>query len=187
MATKIESQIHSADRGFGDPGRKQLRSDSASVIVPALVQCPSSEFVANLNASHFRLSDNGIEQKVFVEPALNQPLAIVVLVQNGGAASSQLPNYGKLDSILESVLGSSARAIALVTFDSRPKEIWDFPPKVDGLYYSLTHQEGGDHGAAILDAVQWRDGSSPTATCEPSSHHLGTQPVAGRRKHRPRR
>jgi VWFA-related protein len=131
-----------------------IRSASALVIVPTLVESTSGELVANLDASHFRLSDNGTEQKVSVEPALNQPLAIVVLVQNGGAASSQLQNYGKLDTILESVLGSSTRMVALVTFDSRPKEIWAFPPRVDGLYYSLTHQEGGDHGAAILDAVK---------------------------------
>jgi hypothetical protein len=97
--------------------------------------------------------DNGIELKVFVEQTLNQPLAVVVLMQNGGSASGQLQNYRKLDTILESVLGSSARTVALVTFDSRPKEIWDFPPRVDGLNYSMTHQESGDHGAAILDAV----------------------------------
>jgi VWFA-related protein len=141
-----------------DPSKTTIRSASALVIVPALVQSPSGEFVANLDASHFRLLDNGIEQKVSAEPALNQPLAVVVLMQNGGAASSQLQNYGKLDTILESVLGSSTRTVALVTFDSRLKEIWDFPPRVDGLYYSLTHQEGGDHGAAILDAVQCATG-----------------------------
>jgi VWFA-related protein len=135
-----------------------IRSASALVIVPTLVQSTSGEFVANLDAGHFRLLDNGREQKVFVEQTLNQPLAVVVLVQNGGAASSQLQNYGKLDTILESALGSSTRTIALMTFDSRPKEIWDFPPRVDGLYYSLTHQEGGDHGAAILDALQCATG-----------------------------
>jgi VWFA-related protein len=135
-----------------------IRSASALVIVPTLVESASGEFVANLDASHFRLSDNGIEQKVFVEPAPNQPLAIVFLVQNGGAASSQLQNYGKLDTIFESVLGSSTQMVALVTFDSRPKEIWTFPPRVDGLYYSLTHQEGGDRGAAILDAVKCSTG-----------------------------
>ena len=135
-----------------------IRSASSLVIVPTLVQSTTGEFVANLDAGHFRLSDNGTEQKVFVEQTLNQPLAVVVLMQNGGAASSQLQNYRKLDTILESVLGSSARAIALVTFDSRPKEIWAFPPRLDGLYYSLTHQEGGDRGAAILDAVQCATG-----------------------------
>ena len=142
----------------GESSQPTIRSASALVTVPTLVRSISGELVANLDASHFRLSDNGIEQKVSVEQAMNQPLAVVVLVQNGGAASSQLQNYGKLDTILESVLGSSTRMIALVTFDSRPKEIWAFPPRVDGLYYSLTHQEGGDHGAAILDAVKCATG-----------------------------
>jgi VWFA-related protein len=138
----------------GDPSKTTIRSDSALVIVPTLVQSRSGRFVTNLDASHFRLSDNGTEQKVLVEQTLNQPIAVVVLMQNGGSASSQLQNYGKLDSILESALGSSIRAIALVTFDSRPREIWAFPRKSDGLYYSMTHQESGDHGAAILDAVR---------------------------------
>lgn len=141
-----------------EPSKPTIRSASALVIIPTLVQSVSGELVANLDASRFRLWDNGTEQKVFVEQALNQPLAVVVLVQNGGAASGQLQNYGKLDSVLESVLGSSTHMVALMTFDSRPKEIWSFPPRIDGLYYSLTHQEGGDDGAAILDAVKCATG-----------------------------
>jgi VWFA-related protein len=135
-----------------------IRTASVLVIVPTLVESVSGELVANLDAGHFRLSDNGIEQNVSLEKGLNQPLAVVVLVQNGGSASSQLQNYSKLDIVLDSVLGSSTRMVALVTFDSRPKEIWAFPSRVDGLYYSLTHQEGGDNGAAILDAVNCATG-----------------------------
>ena len=135
-----------------------IRSASTLVIVPTLVRSASGELVANLDASHFRLLDNGIEQKVFVEEVGNQPLAVVVLLQTGGAASSELQNYGKLDTLFESALGNSTRTVALVTFDSRPKQIWNFPPRVDGLYYGLTHQEGGDHGAAIIDAVKCATG-----------------------------
>ena len=70
------------------------------------------------------------KQKVLVEQTLNQPLAVVVLMQNGGSASSQLQNYSRLDTIIESVLGSSTRTIARVTCDSRPKELWAFPPEL---------------------------------------------------------
>jgi VWFA-related protein len=135
-----------------------IRSASTLVIVPTLVRAASGELVANLDASYFRLLDNGIEQKVFVEEVGNQPLAVVVLLQTGGGASSQLQNFGKLDTLLESALGNSTRTVALVTFDSRPKQIWNFPPRVDGLHYGLTHQEGGDHGAAIIDAVKCATG-----------------------------
>jgi VWFA-related protein len=130
-----------------------FKSTSTLVIVPTLVRSASGELVRSLDASHFRLTDNGIEQKVFVEQTTNEPVAVVVLMQTGGAASAQLQNYSKLDTVLEYLLGSSIRKIALVTFDSRPEQIWSFPSSVDTLYYFLTHQEGGDSGAAILDAV----------------------------------
>jgi VWFA-related protein len=137
----------------GRASKPTIRSTATLVIVPTLVWSDSGERVSNLDAGDFRLSDNGIEQKVSVEKAEDQPLAIVVLMQTGGAASGHFQNYSKLDSVLEHMLGSSTRKVALVTFDSRPEQIWNFPPRVDALYYFLTHPQGGDHGAAILDAV----------------------------------
>jgi hypothetical protein len=89
---------------------------------------------------------------VSVEQTANEPLAIGVVVQTGGSAFSQLQNYRKLDTMLEPMLGRSTRKVALVTFDSRPEQVWPFPPMVDALYYFLRHTERGDHGAAILDA-----------------------------------
>jgi hypothetical protein len=65
-------------------------STSTLVIVPTLVRSASGELVTDLDASHFRLTDNGIEQKVSVAEAENQRLAVVVLMQTGGAVSSQL-------------------------------------------------------------------------------------------------
>ena len=156
-------------QGINLPKQRSVRFSIGNC--PDIGSILSGEFVANLDASHFRLSDNGIEQKVFVEQALNQPLAVVVLMQNGGAASSQLQKYRKLDTMLESVLGSSTRTVALVTFDSRPKEIWDFPPRVDGIYYSLTHQEGGRPWRSDSRCGEVRNGAAPTATGELSPHH----------------
>jgi VWFA-related protein len=123
------------------------------VIVPTSVQATSGKQVTNLAADHFRLTDNEIEQKISVEWVINQPVAVVVLMQTGGAAYSHLQNYRKLDTFLETTLGGSSRKIALVTFDSRPEQIWNFPANNDALYHALTHPKGGDRGAAIVDAV----------------------------------
>jgi VWFA-related protein len=133
--------------------RPTIRSRSTLVIVPTLVRTASGEQVTNLDADHFRLTDNEVEQKISVEWATNQPVAVVVLMQTGGAAYSHLQDYRKLDTVLESMLRSSSRKIALVTFDSRPEQIWNFPTNNDALYNALTHPTGGDHGAAIVDAV----------------------------------
>jgi len=88
-----------------------------------------------------------------VERADNQPLAVVVLMQTGGAAYSHLQHYRKLDTFLEQLGSSSTRKMALVTFDSRTEQIWNFPARVDALYDALTHPKGGDHGVAIVDAL----------------------------------
>ena len=169
-----------------EPSKPTIRSVSTLVIVPTLVRSAAGDFVTNLDASHFRLSDNGIEQKVFVEQAQNQPLAVVVLMQNGGAASSQLQNYGKLDAMLEAVLGSSTRTVALVTFDSRPKEIWGFPPQSRWPLLQLDASRRWRSWRSNFRCSEVRDGTPPTATGELSPHHPDTQPVAGRRKHHQR-
>jgi VWFA-related protein len=130
-----------------------IQSTSTLVLVPTLVRSASGEHVADLDASYFRLTDNGVEQKISVEPADNRPIAIVVLMQTGGEAFNYLHNYEKLDSEIDAMLLGATRKVALVTFGSRPEQIWNFPPMVDALDYFLTHPKGGDHGAAILDAV----------------------------------
>ena len=130
-----------------------FRSTSTLVIVPTLVRHVSGTFVANLDESDFRLTDNGIEQKIFVEQMENQPLAVAVLMQTGGEASRQLQNYNKLDIMLEQLLANPVSKVALVTFDSRPEQIWSFPSRTDALYYFVTHAKEGDDGAAIMDAV----------------------------------
>jgi len=132
-----------------------VRSSSTLVIVPTLVRSQSGEPIKDLDADHFRLTDNGQEQAIYLEQVENQPVAVVVLIQMGGAASGELGNYGKLDSVIESILGASPSKLALVSFDSHVRQIWAFPPRVDGLDYALTHQEVGDSGAAIRDAIHY--------------------------------
>jgi len=130
-----------------------MRSTSTLVIVPTLVRSQSGEPVKDLDADHFRLTDNGQEQNIYLEQVENQPVAVVVLIQTGGAASGELENYSKLDSVIESILGASPSKLALVSFDSQVRQIWAFPPRVDGLDYALTHLAVGDSGAAIRDAI----------------------------------
>jgi VWFA-related protein len=132
-----------------------VRSTSTLVIVPTLVRSQSGELIKDLDADHFRLTDNGQEQNIYLEQVENQPVALVVLIQTGGAAAGELGNYGKLDSVIESILGASPSKLALVSFDSHVRQIWAFPPRVDGLDYALTHQAVGDSGAAISDAIRY--------------------------------
>jgi len=130
-----------------------IRSTSTLVIVPTLVKSKAGEFVTNLRPSDFTLTDNGVKQKVSVEEVKNQEIAVAVLMQTGGAAPAEFQNYRTFTSILDVTASTSNRKVALVTFDSHVQQIWNFPPKTDGLEYAFAHPSRGDSGAAIMDAV----------------------------------
>jgi VWFA-related protein len=132
-----------------------ITSTSTLVIVPTLVRSASGELIHGLKPSDFRLTDNGIEQKISIEDIERQPLAVVVLMQTGGTAPRQFQNYRNTGTMLSYMMGSSAHRVAAVTFDSRPEDQWDFTANIDDLDDAFTKPEDGDHGAAVVDAVDY--------------------------------
>jgi VWFA-related protein len=136
-----------------EEGSATIRSTSTLVMVPAMVRSPSGDLLTNLSAGDFQLTDNGVEQKVLAQAAQGGPIALVVVVQTGGSAPAQFQNYRTLNALVNFITGNSLNKVALVTFDSHLQEIWSFPPKVDGLKHAFKNPASGDHGAAILDAL----------------------------------
>jgi len=132
-----------------------MRTETRLVIVPTLVRNASNELIQTLHASDFRIFDNGIEQSVSLEDSDRQPLAVVIVMQIGGAAARQFPAYAGLGTMIESIVGGSPHRVALVTFDSEPDSVWDFRPEIDTLHHDLAHPDQGDSGAAIFDAVSY--------------------------------
>jgi VWFA-related protein len=150
------------------------------VIVPALVRSPDGKLVFTLKAGDFRLTDDGIEQKLTLdENAGGEPLALVIVIEVGGAGGREFNRYSTiappLAPMLPSIVGNVAHRVAVVTFDSHPTLLQDFTPDLDEAAGALRtlepgctrqhHQVNcaspgsihdvslGDNGAAILDAL----------------------------------
>jgi VWFA-related protein len=123
------------------------------VIVPTVVRSSSNETVKNLHASDFQLTDNGVVEKVYVDEVQGQGIAIVVLMQTGAAAPQQFKNFRTVTNILSAMLGTTSKRVALLTFDSQPEQIWNFPSMVDRMQGALQDPNAGDNGAAIMDAL----------------------------------
>ncbi len=132
-----------------------LRSASTLVAVPALVRLPTGELVKDLDADRFQLFDDGAPQKLTLERTEKQPIAVVVLMQTGGQAPAEFETYRNLPRLVDSIIGDSVHEIMLVTFDSKIRATWSFPPRSDGVTYALTHPIAGDDGAAVLDAINY--------------------------------
>ena len=152
-----------------------LRTTTTLVVVPTLVQTPAKDIVYTLTADDFALTDNGAPQKIKLEPASNQPLSLVVLVQIGGAAPRQFKYYRHLETMLAALLengpnsGHVPNQVAIVNFDSRTEAASPFTTDVSEWTGAINEPYPGDSGAAILDGLAY------------SLRLLGTQPANNRR------
>jgi VWFA-related protein len=138
-----------------------LHTTTTLVVVPTLVQTSSQNIDYNLTASDFILTDNGIPQKITLEPASTQPLSLVLLMQTGGSAIRQFPNYRNLKTMIESMLESGPASehapnqVAIVNFDSQLEGVSPFTSSLAEWTKAINHPEPGDRGAAILDGVSY--------------------------------
>jgi VWFA-related protein len=152
-----------------------LRTTTTLIVVPTLVQTSAKDIVYSLTADDFALTDNGAPQKIKLEPASNQPLSLVVLIQTGGAAPQQFQHYRHLETLLASLLDTGPESehapnqVAIVNFDSKPEAASPFTSNIAEWTDAINHPDPGDNGAAILDSVAY------------SLRLLNTQPANNRR------
>jgi VWFA-related protein len=110
--------------------------------------------VYTLGANDFTITDNGVPQKLTLEEDTGaQPLALVVLVETGGAGGSQLDTYRTLPTMLDALLGGVPHKVAVVSFDSQPSFVQKFTTHLDRVASALNNLEPGDDKAAILDGI----------------------------------
>jgi VWFA-related protein len=164
------------------PSNPQLTVQTNLVLVPALVRNKSGANVYTLTAKDFLLTDDGTPQKLsLVQDTDHSPLALVIVLETGGAGAREFQNYSTLAPplapMLTSIVGNVFHQIAVVTFDSQPDLLQSFTGDTDEAIEALhslqpgcTRQEHydnctgpqpvhniplGDNGAAILDSLTY--------------------------------
>ncbi len=151
-------------------------AQSSLVIVPALVRTHGGKVVFTLTPEDFVVTDNGVPQKITLEPdAGGEPLAMVVVVEIGGAGAREFDNLQPLAPMLESLPGNLPRKVAVVAFDSQPVLVQGFTPRIEAAVEAVRNLTPGctrehhqdfcqsstarhnavqaDNGAAILDSL----------------------------------
>jgi VWFA-related protein len=157
-------------------------SQTTDVLVPTLVRDASGKIVYTLQAADFALTDDGVPQKLTLQHETgNEPLALVIVIEVGGAGARQFQKNERLvpplAPMLPSIVGSVYHHVAVVTFDSRPKLIQSFTSDLDEAEETLRDLSAGcsrqnhyinctapnpvhdkpmgDNGAAILDTLEF--------------------------------
>ncbi len=138
------------------PTPATLSIRSSLVLVPALVKTRKGELVHSLTADDFVLTDDGVPQRLRLEPDTDaQPLALAVLVQTGGLAEAHLADYHGLDAVLEAIVGGVQHRVALVSFDGSQHIEQPFTTDISEAAEALGSLEPGDKDAAILDSLRF--------------------------------
>ena len=133
-----------------------LRSNSTLVLVPTLVTTTADGSLAyTLKAEDFSLTDDGVPQKLHMEDATHEPIALVVLLQTGGAAPRQFSDYAGVSTMLQNALSAVPYRISLVTFDSQPEDRWPFSNDAGNLRDAFVKPTPGDSGGAVLKAITY--------------------------------
>jgi VWFA-related protein len=153
-----------------------ITTNSTLVLVPALVRDKRGNLVFTLTANDFALTDDGIAQKLTLEPDTGgEPLALVVDIEIGGAGTREYEKFRALAPMIESIVGNVPHKIAVVAFDSRYSLEQDFTSSTDDAAQAILDLEPGcsrqnhlddcaaphpehnislgDNGAAILDSI----------------------------------
>jgi VWFA-related protein len=153
-----------------------LRANSTLVLVPALIRNKHGNLVFSLTSNDFVITDDGIPQKVTLEQDTGgEPLALVVVIEIGGAGAREFDKLAPLPSMIESVVGEVPHNVAVVAFDSQSTLLQNFTSDLDAVKASvldlippcsrqnhvdncaaqrpLQNVRAGDNGAAILDSL----------------------------------
>jgi VWFA-related protein len=139
-----------------EAGSPNLRVTTTEVLVPTLVEKKGGGILYGLKPSDFVLEDNGVPQKIKVQPEMDTaPVALVVAVEQGGASVLEFDKLARLGPLLDVFLSDPRSQVALVGFDSEPHLIQDFTHEGDQVNMDLTRLKPGDGGGAILDTVNY--------------------------------
>ncbi len=107
IATTLVSPAASQPANAQISPAPSLSRQTTLVVVPALVRDKAGKLVFTLQADDFVLTDDGVPQKLTVEPDTGgEPLALVVVIETGGAGARELEKLGPLPQLLDTVVGS---------------------------------------------------------------------------------
>ena len=136
-----------------------LRSQSTVVLLPTLVKDSQGALVYGLDGKDFVVEDDGVEQTIRLDEAPEaQPVSLVLAIEKGRRASYEFPRMQGLKTMLGPLFAPGTARVAIVEFDSQVELTRDFSGDESLIDADLTNLQAGDHGASILDAINYSVG-----------------------------
>jgi VWFA-related protein len=135
------------------PPEATVKVRVALVNTPATVRNSKGAMVHDLEASDFRVTDNGVAQRITHFDLGGDPLSIVVLIENGSRIESLLPEIRKSGILIsQAVMGPNAEA-AVVAFNEYTEKLQDFTSNGDAIEKTIATLKTGVAGDKLYDSM----------------------------------
>src|SRR6266705_494728 len=125
----------------------------ALVNTPVTVRDGRGEMVHNLEARDFRITDNGVAQRISHFDLGGDPLSLVILLQTSSRIEALLPQVRKIGILFtQTVMGPTGEA-AVVGFNDSVDKLQDFTTNGDLIENTISRLGAGTSGSKLYDAM----------------------------------
>jgi VWFA-related protein len=135
------------------PAQAKIGITVALVNTPVTVRDSKGQMVDTLDAKDFRITDNGVLQRILHFDMGGDPLSVVVLVETSSRVEAILPQVGKAGIVItQTVMGASGEG-AVIGFNDSVDKLQDFTASADRIENVFTHLQAGTSGSKLYDAM----------------------------------
>ena len=142
-----------------DPGAPLPKEPSSIKVRTVLVNTPvtvrneKGEMVNNLEESDFRITDNGVPQKITHFNLGGDPISLVVVVETSARTGPILSHVRKSGILIsQTVMGPTGEG-AVVSYDDQVKTLLDFTTSTDEMDRTMSRLQEGSSGSRLFDAM----------------------------------
>ena len=135
------------------PPERTVKVRSILVNTPVTVRNAAGEMVHNLEAGDFRITDNGVEQKITHFNLGGDPESLVVVVETSSRIEVLLPELRKTGILLTQAVTGPTGETAIVSFNDSVEKLLDFTTDSAKVERAMARLETGYSGAKLYDAM----------------------------------
>jgi len=131
----------------------KIRTHVTLVNTPVTVVNEKGQLVYDLDAQDFRLTDNGVRQRITSVDLGNNPLSLVIVIETSSRIEPLLPEIRKTGVVFtETVIGPQDEA-AVVGFNDSVDTLLDFTTSRDKVLDTMNQLQAGTAHARLFDAM----------------------------------
>ncbi len=135
------------------PAQAKIGVSVALVNTPVTVRDSKGQMINTLDSKDFRVTDNGVPQRILHFDMGGDPLSLVVLVETSSRVNAMLPQIRKAGIIItQTVMGATGEA-AIIGFNDSVDKLQEFTANADKIEKTFTDLQEGRSGSKLYDAM----------------------------------